>query len=186
MQLLVRTLCSPPQKLSAVLHVEMKCPPAGPIPIELNLRLGGAETRTLNLTAYGVDLGLEAAAVALGGHAPVLQPDAPLSHTASINFVPEHSGVVADLCVPDSVTSDPAFEGHSLYCNIGDTILIPPEGYQYAGWMTVRGEDGETVMSNLQRCVDRCRLSVTAAASGLQKPALSQGTAAPVASTQAA
>ncbi len=54
------------ERLSGVVHLEAFSTPRGPVPIELNARVGGAECYTNVLTAWGVDLGVNAARIALG------------------------------------------------------------------------------------------------------------------------
>jgi hypothetical protein len=93
------TTCSP-AAINGVFHVEFRLGPNGPVPIEVNCRLGGAETRCMHAAVWGVDLGVEAALAALGLRSRLPPPLAditppsrpPLRHAASINFVPAASG----------------------------------------------------------------------------------------------
>jgi hypothetical protein len=60
--------------LSGVLHFEAMLTPQGPVPIELNARVGGAETYSNIKAAWGVDLA-EAAVLAALGRTPRLPPN---------------------------------------------------------------------------------------------------------------
>ena len=137
-------------------HLEARVTPTGPVPIEANLRLGGAEVYGFNLTAYGVDLVEGALRIALG--LPVARVDT--SHAdrflASINFVPARSGVLRSIVVPAEVASSPALRELVMFKLVGDAIRVPPDGYEYVGWMIVEGrspEDARDTLDGLARLV---------------------------------
>eukprot|EP00294_Goniomonas_avonlea_P006008 CAMPEP_0114561226 /NCGR_PEP_ID=MMETSP0114-20121206/11889_1 /TAXON_ID=31324 /ORGANISM="Goniomonas sp, Strain m" /LENGTH=445 /DNA_ID=CAMNT_0001746843 /DNA_START=126 /DNA_END=1461 /DNA_ORIENTATION=- len=149
---LLRTLgqgCS--KGISGVFHIELLHTARGPVPIEVNCRLGGAEVYVLNKTVHGRDLGEAAACVACGVPVSESSPT-PLTHCTSLNLVPDNCGrsLIKDQIVPEAVTKHPTYAGHALYWAEGDTILLPPDGYQYLGWLVACGSSASVARSNLQ------------------------------------
>ena len=130
-------------------HVEARVTDRGPVPIEANLRLGGAEVYGFNLAAYGVDLVEGATRIALG--LPVARVDTRRAERflASINFVPPRSGIVRAIRVPPEITSDAAVRELVMFKSVGDAIRVPPDGFEYVGWMIVEGSSAEDARRRL-------------------------------------
>eukprot|EP01134_Creolimax_fragrantissima_P006092 CFRG6092T1 len=84
----------------------------------------------------------------------------PLHQVSSTNLVPVSSGVIAMQSIPSIVRADAAFVGCDLYYNVGDRVTLPPDGFQYLGWMVVRDTPGYTSEENLTRLLDICTFSV--------------------------
>eukprot|EP00123_Amoebidium_parasiticum_P021913 comp7602_c0_seq1/m.3252 comp7602_c0_seq1/g.3252 ORF comp7602_c0_seq1/g.3252 comp7602_c0_seq1/m.3252 type:complete len:529 (-) comp7602_c0_seq1:12-1598(-) len=149
------------KQLTGCFHFEAMVGPDGAVPIELNLRIGGAETFTMVKTAYGVNLGVQAVNLALGF--PLSRSHFPqqlIQHTTSINFVPswEGAGRIAVQEVDEAVYSDPDYATMQLYYKVGDVIRCPPDGFQYLGWMVAKGATKEEAEENLRRLVGGVRV----------------------------
>lgn len=113
------------------IHFEAKYGARGPVPIEANLRMGGDEVYDFVRTAWGVDLIENAARIALGLYiAPIAKPATPRKVVSGKYFLPEASGVLTSLSVPDKVESG---ELH-FFKRVGDAVLAPPLGFEYLGW----------------------------------------------------
>ena len=126
-------------------HFEAKYTPHGPVPVEINLRMGGGGVYLYNLHVWDVDLVEKAAHIACGIAVR------PRVHLASRQFLPQESGVLA------SITVDPELYQKSyvveLYFQkkVGDTFLAPPLGYDSCiGWLTVQGRSHEEAQRYLQ------------------------------------
>ena len=129
------------------------------MPIEANLRLGGAEVWAFHRAVFGVDLVELAARVALGQEvAPVTAP--PLCHAASINFVPARSGTIRALRVPDEVRRAPGLVELVLFKQPGERVLIPPDGFEYLGWMVASGPTPGEARAQLDWLAAACDFDV--------------------------
>ena len=120
-------------------HFEARWTRDGAVPIEANLRIGGAEVYEFNRGAYGVDLVEGALAIALGVPVPPFRGVAPLRYLRSMAFIPSRSGRIAAISVDPHVEQHDAFRELVLFRGVGEPVRIPPEGFDYIGWMVAAG-----------------------------------------------
>jgi biotin carboxylase len=132
------------------IHFEAKATAHGPVPIEINLRLGGAEVQTFHRASRGIDLAAEAVKIALG--VPVAAPvtDRPRSYLASTNFLPTVAGQLAAFDVAPEVWQSDALVQVVIFGEIGQTIALPPAGNQYLGWLVASGHTPEGARQNVE------------------------------------
>uniref|UniRef100_A0A7S0I1C0 ATP-grasp domain-containing protein n=1 Tax=Hanusia phi TaxID=3032 RepID=A0A7S0I1C0_9CRYP len=165
------------RRIDGVLHVEAKWTSRGAVPIEVNCRLGGAECRCMHMAGWGVDLGVEEAMVALGrrsrtldGHERqcrlLLQEEeirTPLKEKKqevflrSVNFHPGRSGRIVSQSIPEDAEG---YVDHKLFYTRGEEVKVPPRGFQYLGWMVVRGGTEEEARLRLEHAVKLSSLCV--------------------------
>lgn len=140
------------------IHFEAKVTPNGPVPIEVNLRMGGDNVSTMVKAAWHVDLVEYAAKIALGIYFPkIVKQDRPFTYLAGQYFLSEHSGVLSQFEIDPEIKKLPGLKELYFYKKIGDPVLVPPEGYEYLGWLTVEGDnllDAEDNLEALVKCVD--------------------------------
>ncbi len=139
------------------IHFEAKATRRGPVPIEINLRMGGDETYAFSKEAWGVDLIEGAVKIALGIYLPkVRKPDTPRKYLMSNTFTPKQSGLLVKLDVSEQIKKVPGVEELCLFRQAGDAVLVPPEGYEYLGWIVVSGEnplDTEHNFNEALKCI---------------------------------
>ncbi|KNC84879.1 hypothetical protein SARC_02918 [Sphaeroforma arctica JP610] len=182
------------RSLNGCFHVELMYTAAGPVPIEINCRLGGAETHLMVHTAWGVslsegavllacgyDVGMhldglqvhmavlacaekdpQSASARLGVGRPALTPlNMTTLHTvSSLNLVPVRSGILRKQDIPLSVVKDAAYVASDLYFTVGAKVSVPPDGFQYLGWMVARESPTLTSEQNLKRLLDLCTFAM--------------------------
>jgi D-alanine-D-alanine ligase len=113
------------------IHFEAKYGSRGPMPIEINLRMGGDEVYYFVKTAWGVDLIENAAKVLLGQYIKkISKPERPKKFVSGKYFLPPYSGVVTALSLPGKVKDGEL----QFFKQVGDAVLAPPLGYEYMGW----------------------------------------------------
>jgi D-alanine-D-alanine ligase len=113
------------------IHFEAKYGSRGPMPIEINLRMGGDEVYYFVKTAWGVDLIENAALIMMGQYIrPIVKPERPKKFVSGKYFLPSHSGVLASLSLPKTVESGEL----QFFKHVGDAVLAPPLGFEYLGW----------------------------------------------------
>jgi biotin carboxylase len=146
-------------RISGVCHFEAKMTNRGPAPIELNLRIGGAETPTLVRHAYGVDFAHEALKIALHNNTTTSFTKLATSqgvlrcYCSSINIVPDWAGEgkLESMVVDKGILLDPAFAGMHIYFKQDDIVRCPPIGSSYLGWLVARGATHDEAEANLTR-----------------------------------
>jgi len=138
-------------------HFEAKFSSRGPMPIEVNLRMGGDEVYYFVKTAWGVDLIENAARIMLGEYVqPIAKPETPKKYVSGKYFLPPHSGVLAALDIPVSVESGEL----QFFKKVGDAVLAPPLGYEYMGWAYAVADTLGEAEERIDRIVSSVKMEV--------------------------
>ncbi len=131
------------EKLGAqngVIQFEAKSTKNGPVPIEINLRMGGDEVYSFIKGAWNVDMVESAIKVALGIYIPQIKKiEIPRKYITGMDFLSDNSGVLSQLDIDEEIHKKDYLEQLHFFKKVGDPILVPPEGYEYLGWITVSG-----------------------------------------------
>jgi D-alanine-D-alanine ligase len=125
----------------------------GAIPIEVNLRMGGDEFYSGVKKVWGVDLIEGALKIALGIHIQKVKIEEPKQCVVSRDFISDHSGVLVRLDIDPGVQELDFVEEVKFFKKIGDTVMVPPLGYEYLGWITVSGDNFLEAQENLEEAV---------------------------------
>jgi D-alanine-D-alanine ligase len=145
------------------IHFEAKYGARGPMPIEINLRMGGDEVYYFVKTAWGVDLIENAARIMLGEYIrPIHKPDTPKKFVSGKYFLPPYSGVLASLALPKSVESGEL----QFFKRVGDAILAPPLGYEYLGWAYAVADTMGEAEERIERIMGSVKMDVAKFARG--------------------
>ncbi len=146
--------------INGVIHFEAKMTKKGPVPIEVNLRMGGDEVHSFVKSAWHVDLIDQAVNIALGRYVPKLEkPEEPYACLAGKYFLPEESGILVNLDLPEKKNIPAQGELH-FFKQVGDPVYAPPEGYDFLGWVTAKGENANDARDNLDRVYDAVEFEV--------------------------
>ncbi len=152
------------EKLSVqngIIHFEAKSTKKGPIPIEINLRMGGDEVYSFVKEAWKVDLVENAAKIALGIHIPKIKKlNVPKKYISGVYFLPDYSGVLSKLDIDEKLTKKDYLEELHFFKKIGDPVLVPPEGYDCLGWITVSGYSMPDAQDNLKNALKYIKYEV--------------------------
>lgn len=149
------------------IHFEAKATPHGPVPIEVNIRMGGDEVYSFVKGAWGVDLIQHAVQIALGERIKRIdKPELPLKVLRGKYFLPELSGALTNVLIPEDIKKLPGVEEIHFSKRVGDPVLVPPEGYDYLGWVTVSGPNFPKAESNLERVLEAVHFDVAPFRSG--------------------
>ncbi len=139
------------------IHFEAKYSSRGPMPIEINLRMGGDEVWSFVKTAWGVDMIEQAARIALGLYiAPINKPETPKKYVSGRYFLPPHSGVLASLTLPEKVDSGEL----QFFKKVGDAVLVPPLGYEYLGWAYAEADTLGEAEERVERLMGKVEMEV--------------------------
>jgi D-alanine-D-alanine ligase len=132
------------------IHFEAKLVKERTVPIEINLRMGGDEMYSSVKEAWGVDLIESAVKIALGIYIPKFKGEQPKRYILSKDFVSDHSGVLVNLELDPSIKEKEYIEEIKFFKKVGDKVMVPPDGYEYLGWMTVSGDNSLEAQENME------------------------------------
>jgi len=144
------------------LHFEAKVTNHGPIAIEINLRLGGDETYSSIKEAWRVDLIEGAVKVALGVYLPkVKMPKEPYKYLIAKTLNIDRSGILVKLDIDEEALKSKKFlEEFEIFKKVGEPVFVPPEGYEYLGWLMVSGGNFLDAQANLNEVLSCFRFEV--------------------------
>ena len=142
------------------IHFEAKWTKRGPFPIEVNLRMGGDYVHSLVKGCWGIDLVEYAAKIALGLYIKPEKPTQPLQYLKGQCFLSDYSGVLVELDVDEELYKKEYFDQFYFLKEVGDPVLVPPEGYEYLGWVVVKGESPVVAQNNLEEALEYVRYTV--------------------------
>lgn len=133
------------------LHFEAKYSSRGFYPIEVNIRMGGDYVYSYTKSAWGVDLIEYAVQIACHEYIPKIhKPAMPKKYIIGWDLHPQESGILVELDNPENLKKLKYVEEVEIYKKIGDPILVPPEGFEHLGWLTVAGENTLDADDNLE------------------------------------
>lgn len=137
--------------LNGCVHFEAKSTHDGPMPLEINLRLGGDEIYPSIKAAWKVDLIESALKIACGVYLPKWETLAsPYKYLCAETFSSDHSGILVNLDIAEDLKKRPYVEEFQFDKRIGDSVLSPPDGYELLGWLLVSGLNPLDASDNLR------------------------------------
>ncbi|MDE2026265.1 MAG: ATP-grasp domain-containing protein, partial [Patescibacteria group bacterium] len=83
----------------------------------------------------------------------IKKPDVPRQYINGQYFLSDHSGILAEVDIEEKIHKKNYLEEMHFYKQIGDPVLVPPEGYEYLGWITVSGENFLDAQDNLKEAM---------------------------------
>ncbi len=140
-------------------HVELKLTKHGPRVIEVASRVGGDYTYENIDEVYGFDLVQAAVEIALGHNASI-DPKDPRKYILSRYFIPKSSGIITKISGFDDIKRNHDVIEYSLSKQVGDSILVPPDGYEHAGWISVRGSSYTDVERTMMEVFEKVSIEV--------------------------
>ncbi|MEK7542319.1 MAG: ATP-grasp domain-containing protein [Patescibacteria group bacterium] len=142
------------------IHFEAKWTKKGPFPIEVNIRMGGDYIHSFVKGCWDVDLVEYAAKIALGVYIKPEKPEQPLQYLKGHIFMSDYSGVLVEIDVDEELTQKPYLDQFVFLKEVGDPVLVPPEGYEYLGWVCVKGESPVVAENNLEEAIEYVHYTV--------------------------
>ena len=141
---------------NSLAHVELKLTEKGVKIIEIASRMGGDYTYRAVKEVHEFDLIQAACYIALGVH---VHHTVKKTDTCIVGkfFIPTDSGVITKLRGFEGLRSNPSVVDYLVPKQVGDKILIPPDGYDYIGWVLVRGDtyaDADRAIEEVEKVID--------------------------------
>jgi len=135
---------------NASIHFEAKITKKGPIPLECNLRMGADEIYVSNKKVWGVDMIEWGVKVALGEFIPVMHDTEPKKQLMTQTLHAQQSGILTSVRIDEKRQKELPIEQFYFGKNIGESVFIPPDGYDYLGYVTVSGDNFSDAQENLK------------------------------------
>ena len=142
------------------IHYEAKATKNGPVPIEVNMRMGGDYVWSYIKDAWDVDLIENAVKIAIGELISIPKELQPKKYVIGWDLHPDESGILAELDIPDDFEQLPYIEDTTFYKQVGEAVLVPPEATETIGWLTVSGENFLDAQDNLQQALKQLSYKV--------------------------
>lgn len=134
------------------IHFEAKYSNTGPMPIEINLRMGGDFYYSFIKKAWGVDFIESTLKIAVGEYLPtVSKPRNPKKYFAAEVFIQKESGVISSLQFPKEFEKKDKVHEFVFLKEVGDTVLTPPLNFSPLGWICTYGDNPHDAQENLQK-----------------------------------
>lgn len=135
---------------NGALHLEAKICPDGVHLIELNARMGGDYLYAWIKSVWGVDMIEESLKIALGMPCSPSKPKDAITHLVGKYLIPASSGVISGLAAPElKEGGTEKVHDITLLKEIGDPVLVPPEGFEAIGWVVGKGNTYAEAEENL-------------------------------------
>lgn len=148
---------------NGAVHLEAKIEPGAPRLIEVNARMGGDYIYDWVRTVWNVDLIEESVKISTGLPSEPHPPAEPNRHLVGQYLIPSSSGVISGLNVPlqrASENSPSMLHDITLLKEIGDPVLIPPEGFDALGWIVSQGQTYAEAEENLQDAIRETNITI--------------------------
>jgi len=143
------------------IHFEAKYSSKGPIPIEVNLRMGGDEVYSFVKHAWKVDLIEYAAMIACNQYfSKIVKAEEPYTYLEGQYFLPQKSGIISSLNFPEKFNKEDKVCDFHFFRKVGDTVFTPPDEYEYLGWITAEGENANDARDNLENAIKQVSFEV--------------------------
>ena len=142
-------------------HCELKVSSAGIQVIEVAARRGADNIGDFLQQVFGVDIYEEAVRIACGQDRYRPQPVA-RRHMKMRYFLPQVAGRLVAVDGLDEVRQDPRVSELVMEFQPGDDILVPPDGFEFLGYVSVAGASAEDTDAALEQVYEKVRFVVTA------------------------
>jgi len=147
--------------MNGCIHFEAKSTENGPVPLEVNLRMGGDEVYPAVKKVWHVDLIEEAIKIACGIYVPVLEKKEPYTYVAAQSIIAEKSGVICKLYLPKKFDHDLEVSEFHFNKEVGDVVFVPPNNFEFLGWTLVTGDNAIEANANLEEVLSQISYEIT-------------------------
>jgi biotin carboxylase len=144
-------------------HCEVKVNAEGVFVLEIAARRGADNIADFLQQVMGIDIYEEGVRLACGEQRfyPDLQPRCSMKMRY---FLPPASGKLEAIEGIEMVSRDPRLSELEFEVSPGDPVLTPPEGYEFLGYLSVRGATAEDAEAALEELYSRIHFHITPAA----------------------
>jgi D-alanine-D-alanine ligase len=145
---------------NSMAHIEMKIGSKGPKLIEVASRMGGDDIYLYTKQVWGEDLIKIALQIAVGEKVEVKRREAKECILGRY-FIPPASGIVTNISNAQESKKLKNVLNLVIKKDVGDAVLVPPEGFETIGWVVTRGQTFQEAQSHLDDVMKTLDINVT-------------------------
>lgn len=139
-------------------HTEIIFTPEGPKIVEIGCRIGGDDLHDTILAVTGYNLMFESIMIALGEKRNY---DVKTKcHTRMEFIMPKKAGIITKIDIPDVVKNNSDILNIDLLLHEGDSVGLPPDNFEYIGYISGKGKTPEDAKKNLQEVLDKIKIEI--------------------------
>jgi len=141
------------------IHAELRIVKEQPKIVEIAARLGGDYICDWVETVYGVDLAKKIVRIALG---ETVNPKRKFQHCylSGRYFIPHKSGYLKALRGLEALKKLPGLHELKILYNIGDFVRVPPQGYDYIGWVVAEGSSPQKADEVVETALRKVQIEI--------------------------
>jgi D-alanine-D-alanine ligase len=145
---------------NSLAHIEVKITPTGAKIVEVGSRMGGDDIYTNVKSVWNTDLveiGLKVAT-----NTQLEYTKKPANGCAICRyFISDYSGIVTNIEIPTEITKEKDILQLIVSKKVGDAILMPPAGFENAGWIVVKGKNYQEAETAMNKYMESIKINVT-------------------------
>ena len=141
-------------------HIEMKLSSKGPKIIEVGSRMGLDDIYLYAKKVWNEDLIKIGLQVALGEKVEVKKRESNDCIIARY-FIPPASGIITKVSNVDEAKKLPNVLSLMINKDVGDVVLVPPEGFETIGWVATYGKTYQEAQYHLDQILNTLDINVT-------------------------
>ena len=141
------------------IHGELRLIDGEPRIIEIAARLGGDYLCDFVELVYDIDLAAAVIQIALGE-----KPDIKMNASSGIvkgkYFLPQRTGIINRIDGIKELENISGVKAVKIFFEEGDRVCIPPEGFDYIGWVEVCGKSPMEVDAIINDAFEKIRIEI--------------------------
>jgi len=139
-------------------HTEIMFTSQGPKIVEIGCRIGGDNLHDDILSLTGYNLMFESIMIALGEkrHYEVKNN----GHRVLKYILPRCHGTIKKIYIPDDLKYNTENFNIEILLSVGDKVALPPEKFDYIGYVSGKGETHEEAEQNTEKAIEKIEIII--------------------------
>jgi len=139
-------------------HTEIIFTPKGPQIVEIGCRIGGDDLHDTIFEVTGYNLMFESIMTALGTSRVYRVENK--CHTRMEFIMPQKAGIIRKIHIPKEVNKEPNVLGLEFLLEEGDRVGMPPENFDYIGFISTKGSSPQEAEENLKKALSQVIIDI--------------------------
>lgn len=144
---------------NSLAHIEIKITSTGAKIVEVGSRMGGDDLYMYVKNIWDTDMVEIGLRIACGLDANYIRKQAKGCMVCKY-FIPNHSGIIANIEGMKEAQKTKNISRLLITKDVGDAILVPPEGFETAGWIVAKGRNYQEADALMNRTINKIEMNV--------------------------
>jgi len=145
---------------NSLAHIEIKITPEGAKIVEVGSRMGGDDIYTNVKSVWNTDLVEIGLKIATNNRVNYTRKT-PNGCAICRYFISDYSGIITNIEIPKNITKEKEILQLLVTKKVGDAILMPPAGFENAGWIVVKGSNYQEAETAMNKYIDSIKINIT-------------------------